>query len=389
MTLKELEKRLKKEPDNLGLRVQVAGLMREAGRSTEAVELYRSVALAYRDQGRTQQAVAVCRAILEIAPDDERCIALLSTLQGRSTPSIPSIAPPPLAPPAPAVARAPTRPPPGPSQPPPARPSQLPLPPSRVPAAPSQPPPPLVAQPPKTSSQPPPPMVGQPPKTSSQPPAGQPPKTSSQPPGGQPPKTSSRPPPVIVIPPKPGGVTIPPRAPARAASESTPAPAPSRPPTEPAAPSPVTARLPLEPPTRKTPSQPPSGEPKRRSSMEETPLPRPVPHHVHDPTGRNARMDPEDLDTNPEAEPRRTKSGTGLAEAARKISDRMKAGDDDISRPLDTRPVRRITSDELEKIVQPPPTAPHERLSDESITAVPGDDEELTTPRDKLDPDDV
>ncbi len=81
MKLKELEKRLDKEPDNLGLRVQVAGLMREAGRSVEAVELYRSVALAYRDQGRTQQAIMVCRSILEIAPEDAACQGLLGALQ--------------------------------------------------------------------------------------------------------------------------------------------------------------------------------------------------------------------------------------------------------------------------------------------------------------------
>jgi hypothetical protein len=58
--------------------------MREAGRSVEAVELYRSVALAYRDQGRTQQAIAVCRSILEIAPDDLRCQALLAALAGHA-----------------------------------------------------------------------------------------------------------------------------------------------------------------------------------------------------------------------------------------------------------------------------------------------------------------
>lgn len=78
--LKELEKRLKDEPDNLGLRVMVAGAYREAGRQEEAVELYRSVAIAYRDQGRSQQAIAVCRSILEIAPDDGRCHALLAAL---------------------------------------------------------------------------------------------------------------------------------------------------------------------------------------------------------------------------------------------------------------------------------------------------------------------
>lgn len=97
MKLKELEKRLDKEPDNLGLRVQVAGLMREAGRSVEAVELYRSVALAYRDQGRTQQAIAVCRSILDIAPEDGACQGLLAALQAppsrpsaQSRPSIPA-----------------------------------------------------------------------------------------------------------------------------------------------------------------------------------------------------------------------------------------------------------------------------------------------------------
>ena len=78
--LRELENRLKDEPDNLGLRVTAAGAMREAGRHDDAVELYRSVAIAYRDQGRTQQAIAVCKSVLEIAPDDVRCQALLAAL---------------------------------------------------------------------------------------------------------------------------------------------------------------------------------------------------------------------------------------------------------------------------------------------------------------------
>jgi hypothetical protein len=82
MGLRELERRLKDEPDNLGLRVTVAGAMHDAGRKAEAVELYRSVAMAYRDQGRTQQAIAVCRSILEIAPDDAGCTALLAALTG-------------------------------------------------------------------------------------------------------------------------------------------------------------------------------------------------------------------------------------------------------------------------------------------------------------------
>jgi hypothetical protein len=88
--LRDLEKRLRDEPNNLGLRVMFASALREAGRDSEAIELYRSVAIAYRDQGRNQQAIAVCRSILELAPDDEVSLALLTQLGGRpSTPSIP------------------------------------------------------------------------------------------------------------------------------------------------------------------------------------------------------------------------------------------------------------------------------------------------------------
>lgn len=80
MSLADLEKRLKQEPTNLGLRVTVAGAYREVGRHIEAIELYRSVAIAYRDQGRSQQAIAVCKSILEIAPNDVPCQELLATL---------------------------------------------------------------------------------------------------------------------------------------------------------------------------------------------------------------------------------------------------------------------------------------------------------------------
>jgi len=78
--LKELEKRLRDEPDNLGLRVAVAGALHEAGRRDDAIELYRSVALVYREQGRTQQAITVCRRILELAPDDVPCRELMDIL---------------------------------------------------------------------------------------------------------------------------------------------------------------------------------------------------------------------------------------------------------------------------------------------------------------------
>ena len=243
MKLKELEKRLKQEPDNFGLRVQVAGLMREAGRSVEAVELYRSVALAYRDQGRTQQAIAVCRSILDIAPDDAACQGLLAMLQGRGTPSRPPLTE--------ASAHAVVRP--------------SPLPPEKVPNVPS-----------------------------------------------------------------------------------------------------------LRPPTK-----PPASAPARRSSFDETPLPKPVPYHVVDPTSQPTKLSSGDLDlpasegaeTRPGEEPRRTT--TGLAQAARRISGlisdtRGVPQEMDLAAELDTRQRRRIESpEELRKIEQPPPTVPVERYDDD------------------------
>jgi hypothetical protein len=91
--LRDLERRLEEEPDNLGLRVAVAGALHEAGRHADAVELYRSVAIAYRDQGRTQQAIAVCRGILEIAPADAACRALLAKLGAPVEPAAPGPGP--------------------------------------------------------------------------------------------------------------------------------------------------------------------------------------------------------------------------------------------------------------------------------------------------------
>ena len=78
--LKELEKRLRDEPDNLGLRVALAGAFVEADRRDDAVELYRSVAIAYREHGRTHQAIAVCRSVLELAPGDASSHALLAAM---------------------------------------------------------------------------------------------------------------------------------------------------------------------------------------------------------------------------------------------------------------------------------------------------------------------
>jgi CRP-like cAMP-binding protein len=67
---RDLERQLKKEPANLALRLQLAALYHQDGRTGDAVEQYRAVALAYRDDGRIQQAVAVARSALAVAPHD-------------------------------------------------------------------------------------------------------------------------------------------------------------------------------------------------------------------------------------------------------------------------------------------------------------------------------
>lgn len=231
MKLKELEKRLKNEPDNLGLRVQVAGLMREAGRSVEAVELYRSVALAYRDQNRTQQAIAVCRSILEIAPDDAACQGLVAMLQGRGT----------------------TR------------------------------PPPLVDAPP-----------------------------------GSPTRPATIPPVHVTEP-----ISIP-SVPALPQS---------------AAPHDIKAM-----------------DPARRSSLDETPLPKPVPYHVSDPTSQPVKVSPADLEATSASQ---VGAKTGLAEAARRISGMISSSDSrpgipnremDLSSELETRQRPKLKSDQVRKL---------------------------------------
>jgi CRP-like cAMP-binding protein len=89
--LKDLERALKQDPENLVLRLKVAAALREVGRRDDAVTMYRSVAVAYHKQGRLAQAIAVCRSVLEIEPSQRETQALLAELdaarQNRGDPS--------------------------------------------------------------------------------------------------------------------------------------------------------------------------------------------------------------------------------------------------------------------------------------------------------------
>ncbi|HEY5920782.1 MAG TPA: hypothetical protein VIV11_03890, partial [Kofleriaceae bacterium] len=350
MKLKELEKRLKNEPNNLGLRVQVAGMMREAGRSLEAVELYRSVALAYRDQGRTQQAIAVCRSILEIAPEDSACQGLIAMLQQRSTP-VPSRT----------------------------------LTPSRVSAPVEQPRPRTEPTQPR-------------PREPSQQHAAQPPRPPSQQHSSQQPPRESQPQAVMRGSPMPPAPDVPSLRPATAPTQRVTPPAGQRTPAvgqrpltkpppiaETSIPRPqqlIDKPMPRQPdvpvvrasdPSRARRPSERSSVPGRRSSMDETPLPSPVPYHLSDPTSQPNRISEGDIDdvTRPEQAP------SGLVAAARRISGLISDSrgiphEVDVSAELDTRQRRKIASAELDKIAQPPPTIPLERYDDI--------DDDLTTP---------
>ncbi len=107
--IRDLERELKKEPGNLAVRLQLAAAYREGLRTHEALELYRSVARAYAEQGRNGQAAAVCRSALELAPEDSELYGMLLHLERSTSATIV----PPFGPPG---GRAPTMPPPtGPS----------------------------------------------------------------------------------------------------------------------------------------------------------------------------------------------------------------------------------------------------------------------------------
>lgn len=88
-SIKELERQVKKEPDNLVVRLLLAAAYREAGRTGDAVPLYRSVAETYQKQGRRTQAVAVVKSLLEIDPEDPGSRALLDQMDRDGGPSTP------------------------------------------------------------------------------------------------------------------------------------------------------------------------------------------------------------------------------------------------------------------------------------------------------------
>ena len=313
LSLRDLEKRLEKEPDNLPLRVTVAGMLGEAGRRKEAVEHYRQVALAYRAQGRIQQAIAVCRSILELAPDDMAIHTLLAELSE---------------PPAPAASQGPTtstgtgtgprkrtpsaveptatgvR----------AAPIEPELPPDPKPAAPA----------PKQAAV----IVAASPRVR---PASDTVKPPSVPSLAEPPTDAAATNPRSSSSATSRAALIPV---VRTLGSRPPTPPPIGPPSTvkrtPPPPPPARAKLPTGAPIdpRATPTTTESSPPRRSSFETMTPLPDPLPYHIADATSSQNRIDRESAEdaaeTRPGEVPKRTppreSDTSGLAEAARHIS---------------------------------------------------------------------
>src|SRR5687768_155870 len=78
--VKEYERQLKSEPENLVLRLKLAAALREIGKTDDAVHQYGRVAQAYKQQGRLAQAIAVCKSVLEIEPTHRETQELLTVL---------------------------------------------------------------------------------------------------------------------------------------------------------------------------------------------------------------------------------------------------------------------------------------------------------------------
>jgi CRP-like cAMP-binding protein len=83
--LKDLERAVAQAPGNLARRLELAALLRGAGRREESVALVRSVAVAYQTEGRLVQALAVCRSLLELEPHDVATLALAAEIDAART----------------------------------------------------------------------------------------------------------------------------------------------------------------------------------------------------------------------------------------------------------------------------------------------------------------
>lgn len=86
--VKEQRAEVNRDPNNLVARLKLAGVLRDLGRNSEAVEHYLEVGKSYSEAGKTVQAISVYKGILEIAPGHPETEAALTELSAQRTEEI-------------------------------------------------------------------------------------------------------------------------------------------------------------------------------------------------------------------------------------------------------------------------------------------------------------
>jgi CRP-like cAMP-binding protein len=79
--IKELRHKLRRDQDNLALRLELADLYRDDGDHAEAVQIYREVAIAFWQAARLDEAKVACRRALDLAPHDLELGAVLNDIK--------------------------------------------------------------------------------------------------------------------------------------------------------------------------------------------------------------------------------------------------------------------------------------------------------------------
>jgi CRP-like cAMP-binding protein len=79
--IKELRHKLRRDQDNLALRLELADLYRDDGNIAEALQIYREVAVTYTRVGRLDEAKTACRRALDLAPRDADLEALMNEIR--------------------------------------------------------------------------------------------------------------------------------------------------------------------------------------------------------------------------------------------------------------------------------------------------------------------
>jgi CRP-like cAMP-binding protein len=79
--IKDLRGKLRRDQDNLALRLELADLYRDDGNHAEAVQTYREVAIALWQAERLDEAKVACRRALDLAPHDLELGALLNDIK--------------------------------------------------------------------------------------------------------------------------------------------------------------------------------------------------------------------------------------------------------------------------------------------------------------------